>query len=246
MPPWKLGAPPSKFKFQCEPMRILVAEDDAPLAEFLHQRLLQEKFAVQMVASGPEAQRLASDQSYDLVVLDLNRNRSAGLDALRSIRLNKPDQPVLMLAVADVVEDRVRGLNAGADDFVAKPFEVAELAARIRAVVRRGNRTGRTVLQVNDLELDRITHGVQRQGRQIDLSPKEFSLLELLMRHAGQPVSRHAIVEQVWKLNSDTLTNVVDVYINYLRRKVDAGFDAALIRTVRGVGYQIGANTMAV
>ena len=119
-------------------MRILVAEDDAPLAEFLHQRLLQEKFAVQMVASGPEAQRYASDQSYDLVVLDLNRNGSVGLDALRSIRLKKPDQPVLMVAGANVVEDRIRGLNAGADDFVAKPFEVAELAARIRAVVRAG------------------------------------------------------------------------------------------------------------
>jgi len=145
-------------------MRILVAEDDAPLADFLHQRLLQEKFAVQMVASGPEAQRYASDQSYDLVVLDLNRNGSVGLDALRSIRLKKPDQPVLMVAGANMVEDRVRGLNAD--------------LARIRAVVRRGNRSGRALLQVSDLELDRITHGVQRQGRQIDLSPKEFSLLE--------------------------------------------------------------------
>src|ERR1700736_1293393 len=220
-------------------MRILVAEDDPPLAEFLHQRLLQEKFALQMVASGPEAQRYASDQSYDLVVLDLNRNGSVGLDALRSIRLKKPDQPVLMVAGANMGEDRVRGLNAGADDFVAKPFE---LAARIRAVVRRGNRAGRAVLQVDDLELDRISHGVQRQGRQIDLSPKEFCLLELLMKHAGQPVSRSAIVEQVWKLNCDTMTNVVDVYINYLRRKVDVGLELPLIRTVRGVGYQIGAN----
>src|SRR6202051_4480512 len=159
-------------------MRILVAEDDAPLAKFLHQRLLQEKFAVQMVASGPEAQRFASDQSYDLVVLDLNRNGSAGLDALRSIRLKKPDQPVLMVARANVVEDRVRGLNAGADDFAAKPFEVAELAARIRAVVRRGNRTRRAVLPGSDLGLGGVSHGVQRQGREIDLSPKEFSLLE--------------------------------------------------------------------
>jgi DNA-binding response OmpR family regulator len=223
-------------------MRILVAEDDAPLAEFLHHRLLPEKFAVQMVASGPEAQRYAADQSYDLVVLDLNRNGSVGLDALRSIRLKKPDQPVLMVAGANMVEDRVRG----ADDFVAKPFEVAELAARIRAVVRRGNRSGRAVLQVSDLELDRISHGVQRQSPQIDLSPKEFSLLELLMRHAGQPVSRPAIVEQVWKLDCDTMTNVVDVYINYLRRKIDVGFEGALIRTIRGVGYQIGANVAPV
>jgi DNA-binding response OmpR family regulator len=204
------------------------------------------RIAVQMVASGPEAQRYASEQSYALVVLDLHRNGLVGLDALRSIRWKKPDQQVLMVAGANIVEDRVRGLHAGADDFVAKPFEIAELAARIRAVVRRGNRTGCAALQVSDLQLDRITHGLQRQGRQIDLSPKEFSLLELLMRHAGQPVSRPAIVEQVWKLNCDTMTNVVDVYINYLRRKVDVGFELPLIRTVRGVGYQIGANVTAV
>jgi DNA-binding response OmpR family regulator len=226
-------------------MRILVAEDDAPLAEFLRQRLLQEQFSVQMVSNGLEAQRLAADQSYDLVVLDLNRNGTAGLDVLRGIRSKKPDQPVLMVAGANVVEDRVRGLNAGADDFVARPFEVAELAARIRAVVRRGNRPGRAVLQVGDLELDRITHSVRRRGHAIELSPKEFSLLEFLMRNAGQPVSRTAIVEQVWKLNFDTMTNVVDVYINYLRRKVDFGHDLALIRTIRGIGYQIGANGSA-
>jgi DNA-binding response OmpR family regulator len=226
-------------------MRILVAEDDAPLAEFLHQRLLQEQFAVQMVSSGSEAQRLAADQSYDLVVLDLNRNGTAALDVLRGIRSKKPDQPVLIVAGASVMEDRVRGLNAGADDCVARPFEVAELAARIRAVVRRGNRPGRAVLQVSDLELDRITHVVQRHGRTIDLSPKEFALLEFLMRHAGQPVSRPDIVEQVWKLNFDTMNNVVDVYINYLRRKIDSGHDRTLIRTIRGVGYQIGTNVQA-
>ena len=226
-------------------MRILVAEDDAPLAEFLRQRLLQEQFAVQMVSNGMEAQRMAADQSYDLVVLDLNRNGTAGLDVLRGIRSKKPDQPVLMVAGANVVEDRVRGLNAGADDFVARPFEVAELAARIRAVVRRGNRPGRAMLKVADLELDRIAHSVRRRGHAIELSPKEFSLLEFLMRHAGQPVSRTAIVEQVWKLNFDTMTNVVDVYINYLRRKVDFGYDLALIRTIRGIGYQIGVNGTA-
>ena len=226
-------------------MRILVAEDDAPLAEFLRQRLLQEQFSVQMVTNGLEAQRLAADQCYDLVVLDLNRNGTAGLDVLRGIRSKKPDQPVLMVAGANVVEDRVRGLNAGADDFVARPFEVAELAARIRAVVRRGNRPGRAMLQVADLELDRIAHSVRRRGHAIELSPKEFSLLEFLTRHAGQPVSRTAIVEQVWKLNFDTMTNVVDVYINYLRRKVDFGYDLALIRTIRGIGYQIGVNGTA-
>jgi RNA polymerase sigma factor (sigma-70 family) len=129
-----------------------------------------------------------------------------------------------------------RGLDAGADDYVAKPFAFAELAARIRAVLRRGTRPARSILQIEDLEVDRVSHTVRRGTHNIDLSPKEFSLLEFLMRHEGLPVSRSSIVEQVWKLNFDTMTNVVDVYINYLRRKVDSGYDRALIRTIRGVG----------
>ena len=224
-------------------MRILVAEDDAPLAEVLRQRLLQEQFAVEMVSTGGEAQRLASDQLYDLVILDLNLTRSVGLDVLRDIRAKKPHLPVLMVGDASVAEERVAGLDAGADDCVAKPFVFAELAARIRAVVRRGNRHGRALLQILDLEMDRVTHTVQRGGRAIELSPKEFYLLEFLMLNAGHPVSRPAIVEHVWKLNFDTMTNVVDVYINYLRRKIDSGCETALIRTVRGVGYQIGSTT---
>ena len=221
-------------------MRILVAEDDTPLAEFLHQRLLQEGFAVQIVPDGAEAQRLAAEQSYDLVILDLNRPESAGLDVLRNIRSKRPDLPVLIVTSASMVEERVRGLDAGADDYIAKPFAFAELAARIRAVLRRGGRPAQAVLTLSDLTIDRLSHTVQRGGQTIDLSPKEFALLEFLMRHAGQPVTRSAIVEQVWKLNHDTMTNVVDVYINYLRRKVDTGYDRALIRTIRGVGYQIG------
>jgi DNA-binding response OmpR family regulator len=222
-------------------MRILVAEDDAPLAEFLHQRLVQERFAVQLVSDGVEAQRLAVEQSYDLVLLDLSRpEETSGLDVLRNIRLKKPDLPVLIITAASMVEERVRGLDAGADDYIAKPFAFAELAARIRAVLRRGGRPGNAVLAIDDLTVDRVSHAVQRAGHAIDLSPKEFALLEFLMRHAGQPVTRSAIVEQVWKLNFDTMTNVVDVYINYLRRKVDTGHDRPLIRTVRGVGYQIG------
>lgn len=223
-------------------MRILVAEDDAPLADFLHQRLLQEQFAVQIVSNGIEAQRLAAEQPYDVVLLDLSMPGATDLDVLRGIRSKKPDLPVLIVTGASLVEERVRGLDAGADDYLAKPFAFAELAARIRAVLRRGNRTASVVLRVEDLELDRISHSVQRRGRAIDLSPKEFALLEFLMRHAGQPVARAAIVEQVWKLHFDTITNVVDVYINYLRRKVDSGFDRPLIRTVRGIGYQIGAH----
>jgi two-component system, OmpR family, copper resistance phosphate regulon response regulator CusR len=223
-------------------MRILVAEDDAPLADFLRQRLVQEQFAVQLASDGIEAQRLAANQAFDLVILDLNLSGTGGLDVLRNIRSQKPDLPVMMVTGSAPVEERVRGLDAGADDYVAKPFAFAELAARIRAVLRRGNRPANAVLTVADLSVDRVSHTVQRGGHNIDLSPKEFALLEYLMRHAGQPVTRTAIVEQVWKLHFDTITNVVDVYINYLRRKVDTGYDHALIRTVRGVGYQIGGN----
>jgi DNA-binding response OmpR family regulator len=230
----------------CGPMRILMAEDDAPLAEFLNQRLQEQQFSVHVVADGMEAQRLARDQAYDLVLLDLNLPGRAGLDILRDIRSNKPDLPVVIMTGANMVEELVRGLDAGADDYLAKPFDFAELAARIRAVLRRGQRFAPTLLQVDDLELDRVTRAVHRGGHSITLSPKEFALLEFLMRHAGQPVSRGTIIEQVWKLHLDTLTNVVDVYINYLRRKVDIGRSHALIRTVRGIGYQIGANTVAV
>jgi DNA-binding response OmpR family regulator len=226
-------------------MRILVAEEDAPLAEFLHQRLLQEQFAVEVVRDGMEAQRLALEQDYDLVILDLNGPGFSGLDVLRGIRSKKPDLPVLMVAGDGLVEERVRGLDAGADDYLVKPFAFAELSARIRAVVRRGSRPARAVLHIDDLELDRVTHVVRRGSQDIGLSPREFALLEFLMRNEGQPVSRTSIVHEVWKLDFDTSTNVVDVYINYLRRKVDTGHGHALIRTIRGVGYQIGGNGRA-
>jgi len=211
-------------------MRILVAEDDAPLGDFLQQQLQQEHFSVQMVADAGEAQRLALHQPYDLVIVDLNLRPEKGLEVLRAIRAKLPDLPVVM----------VSGGNAGADDSLAKPFAFAELAARIRAVLRRGSRPVQAILKVADLEVDRVAHAVQRGGRCIELSPKEFALLEFLMRHQGQAVTRSAIVEQVWKLHFDTMTNVVDVYINYLRRKIDSGFERPLIRTIRGVGYQIG------
>jgi DNA-binding response OmpR family regulator len=223
-------------------MRILVAEHDAPLAEFLHQRLQQEQFSVQMVADRGETQRLASDQPYDFVILDLNLPAEAGLELLRNIRAKKPDLPVLVVTAANLAEERVRLLDAGADDYLARPFAFAELAARIRAVLRRGGRPARAVLKIGDLEIDRVAHAVQRGGQSIELSPKEFALLEFLILHEGQAVTRTAIVEQVWKLNFDTMTNVVDVYINYLRRKIDLGYERPLIRTIRGVGYQIEGN----
>src|SRR6202158_366439 len=223
-------------------MRILVAEDDAPLAEFLHERLEQEQFAVQVVSNGAEAQQLASDQAYDLVILDLNLPGAGGLDVLREIRSKRPNLPVVIVTGASMVEERVRGLDAGADDYVAKPFAFAELAARIRAVLRRGSRPASAILQIEDLEVDRVSHTVRRGNHNIDLSPKEFALLEFLMRHEGQPVSRSAIVERVWTRNIDTTMIVVEVYINYLCRMVDSGYARTVIRTIRGVGYQIGGN----
>jgi DNA-binding response OmpR family regulator len=169
---------------------------------------------------------------------------AAGIDALRHIRARKPELPVVFLTSLESVEERARCLDAGADDLVPKPFAFTELAARIRAVLRRGSHAARARLQVEDLVMDRLSHSVHRSGHAIDLSPKEFGLLEFLMRHAGHPVSRSTIVEQVWRLNVETMTNVVDVYVNYLRRKVDAGYDGPLIRTMRGTGYQIGAGEL--
>jgi len=223
-------------------MRILVAEDDAPLAQFLEQRLQQEQFAVQVVPNGNDAQRLAEEEKFDLLLLDLKLPGADGHSVLRSIRSHQLDLPVIIITGSALVEERVRGLEEGADDYVAKPFAFSELLARIKAVLRRGNRPARSLLKVEDLELDRVSHCVTRSGHAIELSPKEYALLEFLMRNAGSPVSRAMIVEQVWKLNFDTMTNVVDVYINYLRRKVDAGYDRCLIRTIRGTGYQIGGN----
>jgi DNA-binding response OmpR family regulator len=184
---------------------------------------VQEQFAVQVVSTEGRPSVLATDQPYDVALLDLNHGDAAGLELLQNIRAKNPDLPVLIVTNASLVEERVRGLDAGADDYIAKPFAFAEPAARIRAVLRRNNRSAHAVLTVEDLTVDRVAHTVQRAGRAIDLSPKEFALLEFLMRHAGEPVTRTAIVEQVWKLNFDTMTNVVDVYINYLRGKVDAG-----------------------
>jgi DNA-binding response OmpR family regulator len=227
-------------------MRILVAEDDVPLADFLCQQLQEEQFTVRVVSDGLDAQRLASEQPFDLVLLDLGLPGAPGLDVLRVIRAKKPDLPVLIVTGAGLVEERVRGLDAGADDYLSKPFVFAELSARIRAVLRRGKCGTRAVLQIEDLELDRMAHVVRRGSRDIALSPKEFALLELLMCNEGKPVARAAIIENVWKLHLDTMTNVVDVYINYLRRKVDSGHNRTLIRTIRGVGYQMGASAKEV
>jgi len=223
-------------------MRLLVAEADAALAEFLQSRFQQENFSVQLVAHSDHLSGLPENAPFDLVLLDMNLPGVPGSDPLRGILRRWPDTPVILLSAETAVEERIRGLNAGADDFVIKPFAVAELVARARAVLRRRNRPAQDVFLFEDLQVNRVSHEVSRAGRSIELSPKEYALLEFLLRNPGRPVPRNTIIEEVWRMHGDSMTNVVDVYINYLRRKIDSGSDRPLIRTIRGVGYQIGGN----
>src|SRR6267154_5520717 len=206
-------------------MRILVAENDVPLADFLRQKLEAEQFVVDLIPGTREAETLVVERPCDLALLDLALPYAAGIEPLRHIRAKKPELPVVFLTSLENVDERARCLDAGADDLVPKPFAFTELVARIRAVLRRGSHAARAQLQIEDLVMDRLSHSVHRSGHAIDLSPKEFSLLEVLMSHDGHPVTRSTIVEQVWRLNVEPMTNVVDVYINYLRRKVDSGYD---------------------
>ena len=222
-------------------MRILVAEDDASLSSFVKKGLEAEHYAVDIAREGDEAQYMAEQFEYDLLLLDLTLPGMDGLKVLQRVRAAKPSLPVLVLTSRSKVEDRVRGLDLGADDYLTKPFSFTELSARVRALLRRGVRPAASVLQVADLEMDRVERRVSRAGKRIELTVKEFALLEYLMRNTGHSVSRAMIVEHVWNLSFDSMTNVVDVYINYLRKKVDNGFGQHLIHTVRGVGYRLGA-----
>lgn len=221
-------------------MRVLIAEDDKPVASFVQKGLEAEQYAVDVAQDGDEAQFMVNQFDYDLAVLDLSLPRVDGLDVLKHIRESKPALPVLILTGRNRVEDRVKGLDLGADDYLTKPFSFSELSARVRALLRRAAQPAQVVLRVGDLELNRVERTVKRAGQAIELTPKEFALLEYLMRNAGRCVTRAMIIEHVWNLTFDTMTNVVDVYINYLRKKVESGHEHKLIRTVRGVGYHIG------
>jgi len=226
-------------------MRILIAEDDEALAKFVRQGLEGEHYSVDVFPDGEQAAAAASESEYDVVILDLNLPKLDGVSVLRQLRLKRPSLPVLVLTQRTRVEDRVQCLDTGADDYLAKPFSFSELSARIRALLRRSHLPSESVLTVADLKLDRVEHRVERTGRRIELTTKEFSLLEYLMRNAGRQVTRSMIIEHVWNLTFDTTTNVVDVYINYLRRKIDDGHPTKLIHTVRGVGYELSAPSQA-
>ena len=226
-------------------MHILIAEDDAPVAQFLSSGLENEHYDVRIATTGHQVSRMMDAGPCDLIILDLNLPDLNGIEVLRQVRKTKPHLPVLILTGSARVEDRVDGLNSGADDYLIKPFAFSELSARVRALLRRSNLPFEPVLRSLDLELDRVKRIVNRSGRSIDLTPKEFALLEYLMLNVGHNVTRSSIIHHVWKLSSDTMTNVVDVYINYLRRKVDGDVQQRLIHTVRGVGYLLGAKSIA-
>ena len=220
-------------------MRILIVEDDAALASFIRKGLEAEYHAVDVASEGNQGRAMATQFDYDLVVLDLNLPGVDGLSVLKSVRQRKANLPVMILTARSRVEDRVQCLDSGADDYLVKPFSFLELSARTRALLRRSQLPLQSVLTVSDLCLDRVERKVSRAGRPIELTTKEFGLLEYLIRNAGRRLTRAMIIEHVWNLTFDSTTNVVDVYINYLRRKVDDGFSHSLIHTVRGVGYQM-------
>jgi len=221
-------------------MRVLLAEDDKAVANFIQKGLAAEQYAVDVAGDGEEAHYMLEQFDFDLAILDLGLPQLDGMEILKRLRASKRSLPVLVLTARSRVEDRVKGLDLGADDYLTKPFAFAELSARLRALLRRPTRPPDMVLRVKDLEMNRAERTVRRAGQPIELTPKEFALLEYLLRNAGRCVTRAMIIEHVWNLSFDPMTNVVDVYINYLRNKVDRGHLTRLLRTVRGVGYQLG------
>ena len=219
-------------------MRILLVEDDRKVADFIQRGLEQEGYAVDVLYEGTVAGDQAAAIDYDAVVLDLMLPGRSGFQVLHDVRARKPSLPVLILTAKDSIDERVAGLNSGADDYMAKPFALAELSARLRAILRRGA-PRENVLRLADLEVDTVSRSVRRGGRRIDLKPKEYALLEYLMRYAGRPLTKALIIEHVWDIHFDSVSNVVEVHINSLRNKIDKGYAVPLIHTVRGVGYMI-------
>ncbi|HEY0929832.1 MAG TPA: response regulator transcription factor [Gemmatimonas sp.] len=220
-------------------MKILVIEDDPTVGEFVRRGLEEQRWQTDLCNNGLEGERMALSQPYDLVILDMRLPGRNGLDVLRTLRSSGFERPVLVLTAQDAVDAKVETLRAGADDYVTKPFAFEELLARAEALLRRPRALASPQLRVGDLELDQGTREVRRDGELIELTPKEFAVLEYLMRHAGRVMSRTLITEYAWGYHFDPGTNIVDVVINHLRKKIDARFEKKLITTVRGVGYMI-------
>lgn len=224
-------------------MHILVVEDEQRLAALVRRVLVEERHAVDVAHDGDTGLDLADSDTYDLVILDIMLPGKDGFEVCRQMRADGVETPVLMLTARGAVEDRVAGLNVGADDYLVKPFALEELLARVNALLRRrkGGLETSTELRAKDLTLDLVRHEVRRGNRIIELTAKEFALLEYLMRHPGQVLTRTQITDHVWRYDIDALSNVVDTYIHYVRDKVDKGHSTPLIKTVRGVGYKIDA-----
>ena len=219
-------------------MRILVVEDDHRTAAFIQRGLQEEGYAVDVLHDGSDAGDQASCVDYDAAVIDLMLPGQSGLHVLRDLRAKNHELPVLIVSAKNSLDERIAGLDAGADDYMVKPFALAEVSARLRALLRRGQ-PRQVRLRVGDLELDPARRLVARGGHRIDLRPKEYTLLEFLMRNSGRPVTRSLIIEHVWDIHFDSVSNVVEVHINALRQRIDRGFDLPLIHTVRGVGYML-------
>ena len=220
-------------------MRVLVVEDEERIAEFVRNGLTEHGYAVDVACDGDEALDWADVAAFDLIILDVMLPVRDGFDVCRTLRARGLRTPILMLTARDAVEDRVQGLDSGADDYLVKPFAFAELVARLRALTRREPQVRSPVLQLGDLVLDSTTREVTRGGRLLDLTTKEYGLLEYLMRHPNQVLTRTMIAEHVWNYDFDNATNVIDVHIKNLRRKVDDPFPTKLIQTIRGAGYRI-------
>src|SRR3954447_17542453 len=220
-------------------MRILLIEDESKVAGFVSRGLTAERFAVDVASEGKSGLELATTYQYDLIVLDLMLPGMSGTDVLRQLRRTNTGVPVLILSARDAVDDKVGNLELGADDYLTKPFALAELVVRVKALLRRGPVARASSVRVGDLELDRLSQQVRRGARKIELTGKEYSLLEYLMANAGRVLSRSMIIEHVWDQSFDGVFSIVDVYLGRLRSKIDQGADHKLIRTVRGVGYSI-------
>ena len=220
-------------------MNILVIEDDPTVGQFIKRGLEEHRWGVDLVADGEEGERRAASDAYDLVILDMRLPGKSGLEVLRALRDRGFQRPVLVLTAQDAVDSKVSTLRAGADDYVTKPFAFEELLARVEALARRPRAIASPVLRIADLELDQFTREVRRAGEPVELTPKEFAVLEYLMRHAGRVMSRTLITEYAWGYHFDPGTNIVDVVINHLRKKIDSRHERKLIQTVRGVGYVV-------
>lgn len=222
-------------------MHILIVEDEQRLAYLLRRVLMEERHTVDLAHEGHVGLDLALSGTYDVIILDLMLPGIDGLQICRELRTERVLTPILMLTARGAVEDRVTGLNVGADDYLTKPFAMEELLARVNALLRRRDRTFEETpqLRVGNLTLDLVAHEAKRDGKLIELTAKEYALLEYLMRHAGQVLTRTQIIDAVWRYDMEALSNVVDIYIHYLRDKIDQGFSHPLIKTVRGIGYKI-------